>query len=158
MVAPGEVRRVVSLVRHALLDHEAAVEAERALEEERRPFTADAADQRPLAPLTLPRQERDLPVERDRLAAVGRLVVRAGKELLPAARVAVEERRPFRTRGVQTPRRLKEQFGLRRDVDERVQLRTALGEHDRAQHVVSHRDGTPAGDAPHLTHPAASPG
>ena len=94
-------------------------------------------------------------MKRDRLATVGRLVVRAGKELLPAARVAVEERRPLQARRAQTPRSLEEQFGVRRDVDERVQLRAALGEHDRAQHVVPHRDGAPAGDAPRLSSPGS---
>ena len=36
VMAPGEVRYLVALVRHALLDDEAAIEAEDALEEERR--------------------------------------------------------------------------------------------------------------------------
>ena len=46
VVAPGEVGRLVPLVRHPLLEDEAAVEAERPLEEERRAFAAHVAVER----------------------------------------------------------------------------------------------------------------
>src|SRR6187397_1113060 len=115
---PREVGGHLTLVRDPLLEHERALEAHRALEQERCPLTAHAAFENSSAKLAVPWQQRDLTVEGNRLATVRRLVVRAGKELLPAARIAIEERRPVGVGWTEPPGSLEEQLGPGRRVNE----------------------------------------
>src|SRR5439155_18621667 len=112
----------------------------------------------------VPRHGRDLAVERNRRAAVGRRVVDAWEELLPATGVALEERVAVRAlarrraRRRQAPGSAEQELRSRRPVDERADLRAALRQDRRLERASRHDERAPAGDG-RLTHrSAASPG
>src|SRR5207253_5635706 len=89
---PDEVRRLVALVRHRLLQLERlAAQAHDPLEPERRLPAARPEPNAVLDRLVLPRQRRHLAVERDPPPTVGARLVHAREELLPAALVVPEE-------------------------------------------------------------------